>query len=612
MKKRLMVVMGLAVAALGIGATAAVLGTTPAVFTRATGETRSIVLTATDFSVGTGNFSKSGMEFHYEGVKIDGNTVTLDGGRVYMTMAHYSGDSISEGGLRGNGFTALAITDLDVDGDGYIVYAKPGTSDDPTGTYSVAANIDLTHQNGGGEVLSANRRRIHVEAGPGKISFTKLTFSYECVEATPTVVISGDASVNKGSTLNLTAETTDIANTATYTWTSLNTDVATIVGDGKSATVTGVAGGNATIKVQAIVDEDVVASDTYAITVIEEAATYQKVEVLASSKWVGAGLNYHINPSSAGKTSAELGSLSFSMELTSLTGSALSFKMDDFHNYGEGSILNDDDTNIYLRADRVPGNSEKYALRLEFRDAPNNTIYYAVAKFEGTSFLPDVQITAPESSVDEKDTLVLTAVINDEDFTPASYVWASSDDTVATVVGNNLSATVTGVKAGTADITLTVTGANSDIRVGTFALTVTDPSNITYLGWDKYNTNVNHGPLYFQGAGMWIAVDLSSIGRTSGEVNGELNKISLVTSKASPSIVNFQNGGANTDNREGLYVTFPDADFSTLTSITLRVPDNHGVLAVAEMTLSWNAGVRTILTLNGQPFADYMAPKQGE
>lgn len=608
MKKRLMLVMGLAVAALGIGATAAVLGTTPAVFTRATGETRSIVLTAADFTAESGNFNRSGIEFHYDNASVHGNTVTLTEGRVYMTTAHYSGDSLSEGGLRGNGFTTLTIDELNKTGDGSVVYAKQDVEGPATG-FEVASSIDLTK---GGTLASAERVRVMVECGHATISFTKMTFTYQCVEATPTIEISGDASVNKGSTLNLTAETTDIANTATYTWTSLNTDVATIVGDGKSATVTGVAGGNATITVQAIVGGVVVDSDTYAITVIEEAATYEKVEVLASSKWVGAGLNYHINPNSAGKTSAELGSLSFSMELTSLTGSALSFKMDDFHNYGEGGLLNNDDTNIYLRADRVPGNSEKYAVRLEFRDAPNNTIYYAVAKFEGTSFLPDVQITAPESSVDEKGTLVLTAVINDDDFTPASYAWASSDDTVATVVGNNLSATVTGVKAGTADITLTVTGANSDIRVGTFALTVTDPSNINYLGWDKYNTDVNHGPLYFQGAGMWIAVDLSSIHRTSADINGELNKISLVTSKADPNIVNFQNGGKNTDNREGLYVTFPNADFSTLTSITLRVPDNHGVLAVAEMTLSWKDGVRTILTLNGQSFADYMAPKQGE
>ncbi len=603
MKKRLMVVMGLAVAALGIGATAAVLGTTPAVFTRATGETRSIVLTAADFTAESGNFNRSGIEFHYDNASVGGNTVTLTKGRVYMTTAHYSGDSLSEGGLRGNGFTALTIADLNKTGDGSVVYAKQDVEGPATG-FEVASSIDLTK---GGTLASAERVRVMVECGQATISFTKMTFTYQCVEATPTVVISGDASVNKDSNITLTAETQDIADTATYNWTSSDTDVATIVGNGKTATVTGVAGGDATITVQAIVGTDVVDSDTFAITVIEEAATYQKIEVLSTTRWEGSGVFYHINPSSVGKTSAQLGALSFSSELINLTANPLSFAMNNGHDYGHAGINQDANTRIYMTATVAPSNSDKYALRLEFKDAVNNVIYYSLARFQGGSLLPDVQITASSSTVDIEKDLALTAVINDEEFNPTSYVWASSDDTVATVVGNNLSATVTGVKAGTATITLTATDASSDVRVGTFALTVEDPAHITYLGWDKTNKNANEGPIYFQGAGVIFAVDLSSIGRTRDSANAVINQVTIETTKNGAKKDVFQKPAFAA--AEGLYVTFPDAVFSSMTSVTIRVPNNDPTptMTVAEMTLSWSGSTYTILTLNGQSFAAYMA-----
>ena len=604
MKKRLMLVMGLAVAALGIGATAAVLGSTPAVFTRATGETRSIVLNAADFTAASGNFNKSGIVFHYEGISKNGNTVTMSNGQLYMTMDHYSGDSI-EGGLRGNGFTALAIDGLKLSGAGYIIYGKTGTADNAAATYSVAANVDLTRN---GEVLNAKRRRIHINSGTeGSISFTKITYTYECVAATPTVVISGDTSVNKGSTLNLTAETQDIANTATYTWTSSPASVATIVGDGKSATVTGVAGGDATITVQAVVNEAVVASDTFAITVIEEAATYYKVEVLASSNWVGAGLNYHINPSSVGKTSAQLGALTFSMELTSLTGNPLAFSMTGSHDYGNAQIVSDTDTNVYMTASRPPADNDRYSLRLEFRDAANNTIYYALAKFEGVAILPDVQITGGATSVDIDGDLALTAVINEDGFTPVSYVWSSSNDSIATVDGDDLTAIVTGKAVGTVDITLTVTDSAANALVGTFALTVTDPNHKVYMGWNKSNKDPNHGPIHFQGASFIISPDLESIHRDATWVNDSNNKkqMSFEFSKAGGSVVNWQTPPWAPF--AGFYVEFGDAGFSSLTSITIRIPDNQGNPAVAEMTLSWSGSTYTVLTLNGQSFADYMA-----
>lgn len=399
MKKRLMVVMGLAVAALGIGATAAVLGTTPAVFTRATGETRSIVLTAADFSDGNGDFSKAGLSFHYEKISVVGNTVTIaTSGTLQMTMSHYSGESVSEGGLMGNGFTALAFTDYYQDGVGSVAFGKKGTVDDILATYTVAASMDLTHQDGGAEVPSDNRRRIHINAAH-TLSFTKITYSYECVEAKPTIEISGDQFVEKNATGNLTATTERVDGSATYNWTSSNTDVATVVGNGKSDTVTGVAAGGATITVKAIVNEAVVATDT-------------------------------------------------------------------------------------------------------------------------------------------------------------------------------------------------------------FALTVTDPASKVYMDWNKSNKDPNHGPLQFDGAGLIIGLDLTSVGRNEAWVNDNKDKISFEFSREGWNLVNWQTPPWSPF--PGFYGSFPSADFSTLTSITIRMPNDHDVLAVAEMTLSWSGSTYTVLTLNGQSFAAYM------
>ncbi len=402
MKKRLMVVMGLALGALTIGAAAVVLGTTPAVFTRATGETRTIVVNAADFGAGSsGNFNKGGMEFHYEGASKDGDTVTLTKGRIYMTMAHYSGESVSAGGLRGNGFTAMAITDLNVvTGDGHIVYAKPGDGDGVTGTYSVAANIDLTHQNGGAEVTSANRVRIHFEGGNATISFTKITYTYECVEATPSVTISGDAYVDKNSSITLTATPDYVDGSATYQWSSSDTNKATVVGNGLTATVNGVAAGNVNITVEAVVNEAVVASDT-------------------------------------------------------------------------------------------------------------------------------------------------------------------------------------------------------------FAVTVTDPAAAVYLGWDKTNKDKNHGPIYIDGAGAIFAIDVTTIGRTIDQVNADMEHVTVESDKTVNGKVNIQQPGWA--DAPGLYVTFADANFTTMSYLRIRMPNNESVATVAELTFSWVGSTYTIETINGQTFAAYMA-----
>ena len=356
MKKRLMLVMGLAVAALGIGATAAVLGTTPAVFTRATGETRSIVLNAADFTTENGEFSKGGITFHYEKFSVDGNTVTIaTGGLIFMTMAHYSGESVSDGGLMGNGFTALSFTDYDQDGVGSVAFGKKATNDDPAATYTVAASMDLTHQDDKSAVPSDNRRRIHINAAH-TLSFTKITYSYECVEAQPTIEISGDTHVDKGDDITLTATTERVDGSATYNWISSADGVATVAGNGKTATVTGVAAGEVTITVQAIVDTVVVASDTFNITVLSTDMPTAELPVIESgnagrlTKVEGASIWVYLNNSSLGISGVNADSIIADIAISSSSSnpdaapyvdggnSAMKYTGHRFDDYGDGTV----------------------------------------------------------------------------------------------------------------------------------------------------------------------------------------------------------------------------------------------------------------------------------
>ncbi|MBR4061217.1 MAG: Ig-like domain-containing protein, partial [Lachnospiraceae bacterium] len=78
---------------------------------------------------------------------------------------------------------------------------------------------------------------------------------------------------------------------------------------------------------------------------------------------------------------------------------------------------------------------------------------------------PIITVSPTTLSLEEEKTGELTATLIDEDSvlgaTPA-YEWTSSDDTVATVIGNGATATVTAVKASTEPVTITVTAKNAD------------------------------------------------------------------------------------------------------------------------------------------------------
>ena len=210
-------------------------------FTRAAVSTpHSIVLTASDFSKGDGDFWKAGVQFHYNAASIESNVVTL-GGNFFVTGASYSGKTKDDNNMRGNGFTSVAFADFAItSGSGDVVYLMDSARTLKS-SVGVSENIDLTKS---GSVDGEDRVAFEVNPGPSRsISFTSMSIGYECVESVPHVILSaGASSVGVGKDITVTATPKELfGETATYAWSSSDNDKATVVGDGTSATVTGVA-----------------------------------------------------------------------------------------------------------------------------------------------------------------------------------------------------------------------------------------------------------------------------------------------------------------------------------------------------------------------------------
>jgi uncharacterized protein YjdB len=128
----------------------------------------------------------------------------------------------------------------------------------------------------------------------------------------------------------------------------------------------------------------------------------------------------------------------------------------------------------------------------------------------GTVHITGVTLDNESANVRVSDTLTLNATLAPPDATNTKVTWSTSNRKVATVSGSGLTAEITGVKAGTATITVkTADGKFSD----TCEVTVTTlpPDSVTF-----YVTNESGNP--FQG----IQIDLSGTeGRiTTTDVNG--------------------------------------------------------------------------------------------
>jgi uncharacterized repeat protein (TIGR02543 family) len=297
---------------------------------------------------------------------------------------------------------------------------------------------------------------------------------------TSSAVIVGDST-----TLTATVMPTNATNQA-VTWSSGNSAVATVEGSGVTATVTGVAEGNATITVKT---QEGNFTATCTVTVSVDVVPVTGVTLDEESLNLVAGETYTLN---------------YSIEPETATTKGVKFTSDDtavatVSQAGVVTAVATGSTYIMITADDTTyGEKNDYCIV---------TVTVPVS---------GVNLDETELSLAVGGTETLTATVEPPNAKNKNVTWKSNKPTVARVVGNGLTATVTGVAVGTADITVTadddinktatckvtvsnsVTGVNlpstSGVIVGgttTLSATVT-PTNATNkaLTWSSSDTDV--------------------------------------------------------------------------------------------------------------------------
>lgn len=288
----------------------------------------------------------------------------------------------------------------------------------------------------------------------------------------------GDANVNAaavveektitvGQTITLTSEQTSTR--YTHTWSSSDKSVATVSGSGTTVTVTGNGVGTAVITDSVERRGFVYATNTYNITVVLPKAT----SVTISGK----------------DTVGESGSI----QLTAVTDPA---------NVG-GTVSWTSSNNDVLTVDqngKVTGHRQGTAtVEVTFTNADGTS----VTATKDITVVPATSVSiSGESSVTQFSTLQLKAVTDPAD-ADGTASWASSNEAILTVDENGL---VTGLRQGTATVSLTFTNADGSSVIATKDITVaavtesTDDALVYYLLDPTKDANsndtVNWGPVY--------------------------------------------------------------------------------------------------------------------
>ncbi len=491
------------VLALGVAGFSGIEGAkAPSLYTQAdSNATRSFTITASDFKNNQGgDVNIAGVTAHYDNAQINGSTVTLKS--VFYTLTRSGAEK--DGTVRGNGFTRIVFENFGGTYTGQVsLWDVNGNYKDQVST--ISADVDLTK----GDTVPANSRRgFHMPIPPDKtLSFTSATFYYECGTVSPSVTISGDDAVNVGSDLNLTANTEDIfaSDSATYEWVSSDPDSLSIVGNGKTAVAHGEAGADSvTVTVTAKSGGVAIASDTFDVRVIAQAATIIEVPLKNSVVSWGAGAAGVIGLDLTGidgVTGTDIHDLVSAKKMAvTITGISMTFKSFELENYD----------NDHWQAQFVYSNppaDNYYTINILITDTDNNRKFNTDAYFYGKEQVNTISIVG-DNSVDIGKTLELNVSSHKAGLTVSSVVWSSSSDNIAEVSSSGV---VTGMAAGQADITATITGSDGEEYVDTKRITVIDPSaEKALVPWYIGGTgdHANHRA----SAGLWTWVDVTELG----------------------------------------------------------------------------------------------------
>lgn len=456
----------------------------------------SYTLTASDFTAASGDINgKNGERWHYQGASVKDGVVTITGNLYTLNR---SGAYI-ENGRRGNGYTRFTIADLDLSKSvGLVYYLFDANWALKHGGNAVAADNNLT-------VFPAAERRgmEFAQAGGSSFSFTSMTFYYDCTDVTPKVDITNiEVQVAVGEHANLATTKSDVyqGDTVSYAWESNNTDTLTVVGDGANATVTGVAAGTATVTVTMTVNgKDY--TDSIEVTVTAAQATVVPLNLGEGCRIEGTGIFVWFDTTSTGKTANQMGTLSLEITASGLTGNAVNrYNLQDY----SGNRFC-----AYTVMGSTVGLNEAFTLTYDFKDNANNTIYRAVAHWNGGALDTEIHLAATSFSVEKGANLEVTATKASWLEGNATFAFASSNDEVFTVTADGNVATVTGVAEGSANLVVTMTiGDDGYTMSKQIAVSAAGVEHLIVWYTEGEGTQTNH----WQGAGVWMWVDYGAMG----------------------------------------------------------------------------------------------------
>ena len=531
----------------------------------------SYTITAADFPVsGNGSISVGGETWNYEGATISGSTVSISG--VFYTNS-YSGADAADG-RRGDGYTRMVIGGFDKsEAVGLVVYEKAVTQAVKNTITDVTADLDLTV---GGTIDGKDRRGLQFAQGAGgSFSFTSMTFYYACTSVTPEVSIDETSlSLGVGETAQLHTSTVDVysGDSPTYAWASDDDTVATVDNAGL---VTGVDAGTANITVtMSLNGHDY--TDSIAVTVTAAAATVVPMDILDTSGVQGAGIFCRFNPSSASVTAAQLNGF--------IRTTTVEFADPNTNNSVNTVVYQDTFDNsytAYVIMTSAVGLNNAFTVTSDYRDSANNTIYRAVAHFDNGALDTEIHLSAASFSVDENDTLQVTATKASWLEGSATFTFTSLDTNVFTVTAVDNVATITGVAEGSATlrVVMQVSGVGAFSMDKTIA--VTNPGVQHLLTW--YTEGTGNQTNHWDGAGVWTWVNYGALGYNWAGFEAVKNQI-VVSYESTPATtisVNVISDPIAGD--VGRVYLVAGAAYNT-GKLTMSVPDVNGVTYTGTIT----------------------------
>ena len=523
-------------------------------------------LTASDFTAASGDITgKNGENWHYTGASVEDGVVTITGG-MYTTRR--SGSYV-EGGRRGDGYTRFTIADLDLSKSVGLVYhlfnadwvLKHGGN-------TVAADNNLT-----GFPAAERRGMEFAQGGGSSFSFTSMTFYYDCTDVTPEVEITNtEVQVGVGETANLTTTKSDVyqGDTVSYAWESDDTDTLTVVGDGANATVTGVAAGTATVTVTMTVNgKDY--TDSIEVTVTAAAATVVPVNLGSGCRIQGAGIFVYLDTTSTGKTASQISALSLESTLDC-----------DFNNSINNVVIQEVAGNrfcAYTVMASAVGLNDAFTLTYDFKDNANNTIYRAVAHWNGGTLDTEIHLAASAFSVEVGADLEVTASKASWLEGNATFAFASSDNTVFTVTASSNVATVRGVAEGSANLVVTMTIGDDEYTMSK-QIAVSAAGVEHLITW--YTEGTENQRNHWEGAGVWTWVDYGALGYDGfASFSAQKSNMTVTCDKTGIRVDTISNDIASIHVCR-VYLVANAAETTSVISMT--IPDVNGVTYTGHIT----------------------------